>query len=244
MNLPYCLLVSAGLLAPPALAETAGLRGGVQAEVDAENDHAAIRELQAFEFSEPEDPGFPDIRPGFPLELPPGAIITEQNNEVSQLLESSSSEGYEKTELVRKVAPATDDDAYYYSAFENYKEAGGEVASEENMQIYDYERKGPGAFSLQDQRFKNLRVEGSGGSEDTVSEFRVKGEGRLGVNGFYRNYKFAAAGTAEDQKAVFQDIDENGPNYQYYYRFQGQDDFVAEEHNYQEYDIEFSLSLP
>lgn len=115
--------------------------------MDAENDLAVIRALHAFSLSYPVDPGIPDHPPEHPFELPPGATITKQKNWVPQTLLTSSRGGSEHTSLKRKASPLIDDDAFFYSRFENTKKAGNGIGLEQTNQVYNYKRKGPGAFT-------------------------------------------------------------------------------------------------
>lgn len=253
---PTSVLLAAGLLASPALGELAGLRGSLKANLAAEDDRAARRELQSqvdLPFSmllEPTPPELPDIVPGRPIELPPGAVITQRTDFVARDVSSGFSERNEGTKVVKiygssaaqagaeEVDVAAQDTAEF---FFNDRNSTTRDAGEESTRDFYFDRINKNEYDIGEHKEEGKDFENRFRSETTYSQaFR---DGNTG-SGLFTNSKIDQGSTAEENTEETIIFDQNGPLAHYYYNDRMSDGYTDLETNVHEYEFEYSLSLP
>lgn len=233
------LLVAAGLaLAAPTLAETKGLRGSVDADMAAEDDRAARRALQAQSFS-PTFPPLPDIVPGIPIQLPPGAQVTSRTSNVMTIKSSTSSRN---SEITAATATRDPDTGERFVGFNNVKSS----TRNEGTEVTDFDIEltafGPDDFELKRVKREKRTARKKKGIDDTSSVFFADA---TGAEGYYYNQKTSElSGNTEDVIDLYEGNQDGATDLYYYQLLIANPNVTASETIDHEYEIELSPPIP
>lgn len=237
-------LLSAGLLASPALAELAGLRGSLKANMAAEEDRAAWRALRdenLFSVPFPEFEELPDIVPGVDATpAPPGGFVTDRADTVTRDRNAGFTSGMENTDFMFELLGDPDAPDGFASSFANMKTAESGMNTESYLQNIDGSFGLGGEFDIDEFVQSNTASMSQFAGEKTTSDFTATFPGE--VSGYYYKNNAVMSGQASDayqesikadeQGAISNTISEMLSNYQ---------DF-ADATDSHAYEIEFATS--
>lgn len=190
---PNFIIVVAGLLTAPALAEVVGLRGSVRDGPAADEDRASARELRpegivelnSTSYDPPTFPPIPQISPDQPIEFPPGITLAKRESSVMTV---KTTEAHFATETI--TAHIITDENSTEAGSQSVLTVDKDVKDEMSLQEIELEVDSPEEYDVYHLDVKNLRTHNETNSEVIATRFNgTLSEGNItaGEGYYYSN---------------------------------------------------------